>query len=56
MARIQSFPDSFVFKSKLTTGGLNRRFEVPIYTQIGNAVPVLLGYALGQAISSLLDR
>ena len=56
MARIQSFPDSFVFKSKLSTGGLNRRFEVPIYTQIGNAVPVLLGYALGKAVKDLLSR
>lgn len=54
MARIQSFPDSFIFKSKATTGGLNRRFEVPIYTQIGNAVPVLLGYALGRCIRTLL--
>lgn len=56
MARIQSFPDGFVFRSKLNTGGLNRRFEVPIFTQIGNAVPVLLGYALGQALSNLLSR
>lgn len=56
MARIQSFPDSFIFKSKSTTGGLNRRFEVPIYTQIGNAVPVLLGYALGECIRTLLSR
>lgn len=56
MARIQSFPDSFVFKSKLTTGGLNRRFEVPIYTQIGNAVPVLLGYALGKVAKEIISR
>lgn len=56
MARIQSFPDSFVFRSKLNTGGLNRRYEVPIFTQIGNAVPVLLGYALGQALRNLLSR
>lgn len=56
MARIQSFPDGFVFRSKLSTGGLNRRFEVPVYTQIGNAVPVLLGYAIGQALRNLLSR
>ena len=36
MARIQSFPDNYIFRSKMTTGGQNRRFEVPIYTQIGN--------------------
>lgn len=56
MARIQSFPDSFVFRSKLTTGGLSRRFEVPQYTQIGNAVPPLLGRALGLIIKDLLNR
>lgn len=56
MARIQSFPDSFVFRSKSTTGGLNRRFEVPMFTQIGNAVPVLLGYALGKCIKGLIRK
>lgn len=56
MARIQSFPDNFIFRSKMTTGGQNRRFEVPIYTQIGNAVPVLLGYALGLCVKKLLSK
>lgn len=53
MARIQSFPDSFVFRSKITTGGQLRKFEVPQYTQVGNAVPPLLGRALGQVIKNL---
>ncbi len=56
MARIQSFPDNFVFRSKITTGGKMRRFEVPQYTQVGNAVPPLLGFALGKAIKDLLER
>ena len=56
MARIQSFPDNFIFRSKMTTGGQCRKFEVPIYTQIGNAVPVLLGRALGLSVSNLLSR
>lgn len=56
MARVQSFPDSFVFRSKLSTGGLNRRFEVPQYTQVGNAVPPLLGRTLGYIIADLLNR
>ena len=56
MARIQSFPDDFVFKSKITTGGKMRAFEVPQYTQVGNAVPPLLGYALGKVVSGLLGR
>jgi DNA (cytosine-5)-methyltransferase 1 len=56
MARIQSFPDNFEFRSKITTGGQMRAFEVPQYTQVGNAVPPLLGRALGLAISNLLKR
>lgn len=39
-ARLQSFPDSFVFEGN----------EAAIRTQIGNAVPPLLGYAIGKAI------
>jgi DNA (cytosine-5)-methyltransferase 1 len=54
MARIQSFPDNFVFCSKATTGGMQRKFEVPQYTQVGNAVPPLLGRALGQIVNGLL--
>ena len=53
MARIQSFPDNFVFRSKITTGGQMRKFEVPQYTQVGNAVPPLLGYALGLTLKNL---
>lgn len=56
MARIQSFPDNFVFRSKVTTGGKMRRFEVPQYTQVGNAVPPLLGRALGLCLSELIER
>jgi len=54
MARIQSFPDWFDFRSKVTTGGKMRRFEVPQYTQVGNAVPPLFGVALGEVIKSIL--
>ncbi|WP_258808117.1 DNA cytosine methyltransferase [Pseudidiomarina sp. CB1] len=54
MARIQSFPDGFVFRSKVTTGGKMRRFEVPQYTQVGNAVPPLLAYRLGIVCSQVL--
>lgn len=56
MARIQSFPDHFVFRSKVTTGGQMRQFEVPQYTQVGNAVPPLLGQALGNVIKGLLEK
>lgn len=39
-ARLQSFPDNFEFKGS----------EAEVRTQIGNAVPPLLGYAIGNAI------
>lgn len=55
MARIQSFPDNFRFMSKITTGGQMRKFEVPQYTQVGNAVPPLLGFALGKALKHLVS-
>lgn len=55
LARIQSFPDSFEFRSKETTGSLRRRVEVPQYTQVGNAVPPMLSEALGKRFRKLLD-
>jgi len=39
-ARIQSFPDDFLFKGSLCD----------IYKQIGNAVPVLLGKAVAKCV------
>jgi len=56
MARFQSFPDWFVFKSKVTTGGKMRRFEVPQYTQVGNTVPPLLAKILGETLRKQLDE
>lgn len=52
-ARIQSFPDDFVFKGKYTTGGVMRTKECPRYTQVGNSVPPLLGEVLGKLICKL---
>lgn len=56
MARFQSFPDSFEFRSKETTGSHRRRFEVPQYTQVGNAVPPRLGHAVGKVVYEVLER
>lgn len=56
MARVQSFPDNFSFRSKVTTGGKSRRFEVPQYTQIGNAVPPLLGVAIAKVLKNLKNK
>ncbi len=50
MARLQSFDDSFVFQGKRSTGGNNRKTEVPQYTLVGNAVPPLLARAVATEI------
>jgi DNA (cytosine-5)-methyltransferase 1 len=62
-ARMQTFPDWYQFAGNRTTGGIRRagnpranifNREAPKFTQIGNAVPVLLGEALGRHFKSLL--
>lgn len=64
-ARLQEFPDWYIFKGKRTTGGIRRagnplagihEREAPKYTQIGNAVPVKLARALGQHFRNMLDK
>lgn len=55
-ARLQSFPDWFGFMGKYTTGGERRRYEVPRYTQVANAVPPLAAHALGLLIKGILER
>ena len=53
-ARIQSFPDSYEFKGKYTTGGDRRKVDVPRYTQIGNAIPPLFSEQAGLALKEML--
>ena len=64
-ARMQTFPDYHVFKGPRTTGGERRAGnpgqgnwsrDVPKYTQIGNAVPPLLGKAIGDRIAEFLPK
>lgn len=55
-ARIQSFPDTYEFKGKYTTGGKRRTKEVPRYSQIGNAIPPLFGEQAGLVLKSILNN
>jgi DNA (cytosine-5)-methyltransferase 1 len=62
-ARLQTFPDWYVFQGKYTTGGDRRAREVPRFTQVANAVPPLLAELWGEmlldickAISKPADR
>ena len=45
-ARIQSFPDEFEFIGN----------QQETYIQVGNAVPPLLGKAIGESIMNFLDE
>ena len=56
MARIQSFPDDFVFKGRYTVNGPRRRHDVPRCSQVGNAVPPLVAEAIGWALHDLQQR
>ena len=54
-ARLQTFPDDFKFYGKRTTGGIRRRIDVPQYTQVGNAIPPRLGFAIAEHLMGILD-
>ena len=64
-ARLQGFPDWYQFEGKRTTGGLRRAGnpqegifdrELPRYTQIGNAVPVMLAKIIGIHFKKILKN
>lgn len=53
-ARLQSFPDNYVFLGKRTTMSWEKNLSQ--YQQIGNAVPPLLAKAIAQSIIQYLSR
>lgn len=58
MARLQSFPDNFSFLGRYTLNGPARGIDVPRNAQIGNAIPPLVGRAIGlafQIISNMIE-
>lgn len=54
-ARIQSFPDDYLFCGPYTTGGERRKFDVPRYTQIANAIPPIFAEIVGQVLKEIND-
>ena len=53
-ARLQSFPDTYIFKGKRTTMSWEKSLSQ--YQQIGNAVPPLLAKAIAINIISYLEK
>ncbi len=53
-ARLQSFPDTYVFKGKRTTMSWEKHLSQ--YQQIGNAVPPLLAKAIAKNIAKYFEK
>lgn len=51
-ARLQSFPDTYIFQGKRTTMSWEKHLSQ--YQQIGNAVPPLLAYSIARNIRNIL--
>ncbi len=55
-ARIQSFPDDYLFLGRYTTGGERRKYDVPRYTQVANAVPPLFAEQVGLVLQEMINN
>lgn len=56
-ARLQSFPDNFVFMGQRTSGNRNRKTGYCSQTQqVGNSVPPLLAHAVGRSLRMHLEE
>ena len=55
LARVQSFPDWYIFKGKYTTGGDRRGTDVPRYTQVANAVPPIFAEQVGIVLKEMIE-
>jgi len=56
MARLQSFPDSYIFKGTPTTGGPRRKVSVCQVQQVGNSVPPLLANAVAEGVLKIFEK
>jgi DNA (cytosine-5)-methyltransferase 1 len=54
MARLQTYDDDYIFMGKRTSGYIDRKLDVPQYTQVGNSVPPVLAKAIGIKIAESL--
>jgi len=50
MARLQSYPDTYIFYGPSTTGGRTRQYACCQVQQVANSVPPLLGLAVAEAV------
>lgn len=56
MARLQSFPDDFVFRGQYTINNVHQHYDLPRCSQVGNAVPPLMAEGIGIALQLLIHE
>ncbi len=56
MARLQSYPDNYIFYGVRTTGGSHRKQSCCQVQQVANSVPPLLAQAIAEAVLKMLGH